>query len=104
MKNKNLLYLILAIIVGGVVAYVTNRQNEKYKKEQDELVKNSIESMHLFDKSDKALKELSDSIDDFGKQIRKDREELQNRIKRLTEEQAEVQSELLEYVNKKDAE
>lgn len=103
--NKNLLYLIPATIVCGIAMYVTKKQEESFdemrERLNDEVTKSADD---LFEESNKALQELSNSIDDFGKRIKADSVRIQDRITRLNKEKAETKSKLLEYVNKESAE
>ena len=98
--NKNLLYLIPAAIVGGVVAYITNKQNQKAIEESKRIVEETTKS--IFDCEDllnASREELEKSIDDFCKTV-KEREEIQERTNRINKENAEVQSRLKDYIKK----
>ncbi len=79
--NKNLYYLIPMILVGGVVAYVTSKQNQK-----------SIEE---------SKKIISDSTKDFRELVSEDRMRIQEMTDRLNNGHEVTESELLNLLHRR---
>ena len=84
--NKNLWYLIPVTIVAGVISYVTNKQNEKFREEEKRLVEETTSS--LFAESEALLKEMHEINEQAGESIKEHKEWLNNH-KKLNEEEAE---------------
>ena len=87
MNKQNLWYLIPVTIVAGVVSYVTNKQNKKFKEESEKLVEETTKS--LFADFDKGLKEMHELNEQASESIKEHREWLNNHKNTLNENGAE---------------